>query len=87
LKFVKYDGTAHGYLLILTNKKRPSNIPSMADEIPVATLYVQKGHTVAMTDADFLILTEQGHIGSDRLKEVPEEKTDTSKPILKQHRR
>jgi hypothetical protein len=79
---VRYEGTADGYLLILTNK-RPS-IVSKADAMPVAALYVQKDHTVAVSEADFLILKEQGHISNDGLKEVSEKKPDRSKPIFTQ---
>jgi hypothetical protein len=72
LKFVKYAGTAKGYLLILTNKKRPGGTLRLADEIPVAALYVPKGEVIAVSEQDFEILNEQGHIANGRLQEVPE---------------
>jgi hypothetical protein len=72
LKLVKYDGTAKGYLLILTNKKRPGGTLRSADEVPVAALYLPKGELIAVSDQDFEILNEQGHIAKDRLQQVPE---------------
>jgi hypothetical protein len=67
---VKYDGNGNGYLLILTNKKRPPSTIPAADEVPVAALYLKKDDVVAVSDQDFDILNEQGHIGNDRLHEV-----------------
>ncbi len=67
---MKYDGNGNGYLLILTNKKRRSNTRPAADEVPVATLYVKKDEVIALSDQDFEILKEQGHIANDRLHEV-----------------
>jgi sorbitol-specific phosphotransferase system component IIA len=80
LKFVKYDGYADGYLLILTNKKRSSGTIGLVDEIPVARLYVQKGQVIAVSDQNFETLKEQGHITNtkDGLQEV--EKTSTYGP-------
>lgn len=36
---------------------------------PVALLYVRKGDQLAVSDTDFEILKEQGHIGRDKLEE------------------
>jgi hypothetical protein len=73
LKFVRYDGTGNGYLLILTNKKRSGELMREAGEVPVAALYIPNGQIVAVSEQDFQILNEQGHIGKEKLREVPDE--------------
>jgi len=82
LKFVKYGGKANGYLLILTNKKRLAGSIPQADEVPVAVLYAPKGQVIAVSELDFEILKEQGHIAKGQLMEVPEKTVDETKPIL-----
>jgi hypothetical protein len=67
LKLITYDGAGNGYLLILTNKKRPGGTLREAGEVPVAALYVLKNQVIAVSDQDYDILNEQGHIGDDKL--------------------
>ncbi|MGB9022765.1 MAG: hypothetical protein WCC94_04940 [Candidatus Bathyarchaeia archaeon] len=68
MKFVKYNGHATGYLLI--NKKRRASDISAADEVPVPVLYRSRNQVIAVSDRDFEIVEEQGHIAGDNLQEV-----------------
>jgi diaminopimelate epimerase len=68
MPFVTYKGSGNGYLLILTNKKRPGGTLRTTDEIPVAALYVLKDQIIAVSEQDFEILKEQSHIGNEKLE-------------------
>jgi hypothetical protein len=69
LRFVRYNGPASGYLLILTDESREKSIAS-AYEHPAGIMYVPKGQVVALSELDFEILRRQAHIGKDKLEET-----------------
>lgn len=71
MRFVRYNGPASAYLLILTDKSREKSSP-LSEERPTAILYVPKGTVVAVSDLDFEVLRRQAHIGRDKLEEVPQ---------------
>jgi hypothetical protein len=71
MKFVRYAGTASGYLMILTNKDRNNTSIPQADEQPVGSLYLMAGMVIAISDIDFELLKRQGHVGKGKLEEVP----------------
>lgn len=61
LKFVKYDGTASGYVILFG-----SGISSQA----TGGLNITKGMVIALSDNDFELLKKMGHIGEGKLEEV-----------------
>ena len=66
--YLTYRGSGSGYLIILTKEKR--KLASKESPEPVAVLYVKKDERIAVSDGDFEILKEQGHIGKDKLEEA-----------------
>jgi hypothetical protein len=69
LRYVRYNGPANGYLLILTDKSREKSIP-LSDERPTGIMYVPKGTIVAVSELDFEILRKQAHLGTGKLEET-----------------
>ncbi|MCJ7456638.1 hypothetical protein MUP07_07840 [Candidatus Bathyarchaeota archaeon] len=70
MRFVRYNGPASGYLLILTDKSRENRSISSSDEHPTGIMYVPKEAVVAVSDLDFEILRTRAHIGKGKLEET-----------------
>jgi hypothetical protein len=81
MPFVTYKGSGNGYLLILTNRKRPGGTLRDTDEIPVAIHYVPRDEVVAVSEQDLEILKEQNHIGNEKLQVYTPDKA-TIKPLF-----
>ena len=72
IRMLEYKGNGSGYLVVIYAKKKSDieNKLILDTSTPIQSFLVRKNEPIAVTEATYYMLNEQGHIGKQKLEPV-----------------